>query len=349
MDVAYDNEISAGQLVSISYRFIEELWDEENDSLCLVLDQALSETDHGSLFHFQYEVFEYINKPDCIAVGSVTGTIRMKLPSFGGLFRVVYVRRWATDSSHRSFQYYILGLSKPLSVIAPIQLGSVDPTPSSRCLHRRGAKPIVHYQRLIELLEDNRNISTLNLTLSLPPANNIDGSAQINRFMVWISSAPKNTVQLTIEMDIVSSTRTNYNTETIYATYLLPHYTVACDEPPSDINAGILLVDKSWAAIDNNGKLLCRGPYSFNVTKNDKFETSSKFAPMDNVSKRFGKLDITCKFCSTSLLNSLSTIETFLPLPSGSLDHVSSLQTLAMVLVLLKCYVISDDARVLLL
>eukprot|EP01035_Chromulina_nebulosa_P021779 gene21779-28182_t len=120
-------------------------------------------------------------------------------------------------------------------------------------------------------------------------------------------------------MDIV---RTKDNTETIYATYVLPNYTVACGEPPSDTHAGILLVDKSWAAIDKNGKLLCRVPYSFDITKNDAFESLSKVAPMDNVSERVGKLDITCKFCSTSLLNSQSTIETFLPLPSGSLDHM---------------------------
>lgn len=317
VDVAYDNEISAGQMVTVSYNFCDELWDEDNDSLCLVLDQALSETDHGALFHFRYEVFEYINKPDCITGDSAIGIIRMKLPSYGGRFRVVYVRRWATDSSHRSFQYYILGLSKPLSVVAPIQLGSVDPTPSSRCLHRRGAKPIVHYPRLVELLEDNRNISTLNLTMSLPPTF---WNAQINRFMVWISSLPLNSAQLTIEMDIVSSKGKEDNAETIYATYLLHHYTVACGGPMSGLDAGILLVDKSWAAIDNDGKLLCRVPYSLDPAK---LESSSKSAPLDKVSERFGKLDIACKFCSASLLNSLSSIENFLPLPSGSLDHVN--------------------------
>ena len=289
-----------------------------------MLDQYLHETDLGALLHFQYEVFEYTNKPECVTAGSVTGTIRMKFPSFGGCFRVVYVRRVASDTSHRTFQYYILGLSTPLRVIAPVQLGSADPIPSSRGLHRRGAKPIVHHQGIVEFLEDNRNISTLTLTLSLPPMKEVLLTSQINRVMAWITSLESNSIQLTIEMDNVYRCGTEYNAETIYATYLIPGCTVACGELLSDLNKVIqLLVDKSWAAVENNGKLLCRLPYSCDLARKEQIESASKVIPIDKVSERLGKLDIACKFCSSSLLVSLSSIENFLPLPSGSLDHVS--------------------------
>ena len=297
---------------------IPSLWDDDKDFLCL-MNHHFSGIQKSTLpilrNDIQYEVFEYTNKPDSIGLNAA---VRMLLPSFGGRFEVAYVRKEPINSSGRSFRYYILGLSEALSIVAPVLFGHPDPSPrrpsgEGACLSRRGAKQIVHSEKLFGFLEDNRNISTLHLSISVRRAWK-EAATSITRIMLWANCQATGAVNLTVELDILSSE----TYETVYATYQLPDFEISGASKGKDPLDGFLL-KKARAEVTESGVLMCRFPYSTGKIASN---PTPAMPPLDDVSATFGILNIECRFCSNPLLDSNTSIDKLRPLPSGVLDHV---------------------------
>jgi len=290
----------------------------------------------SSSFRRFYHICTVSNQISEPPKSTLIGRVRMKLPTFGGRFYVTYVRNVKSTSSVNRrviaamVNQAVLGKSNPFSVVSPLYVGVVDSNrrslPSkSPFVNRRGVKTIKSCEKLSSFVEDNKNIKVLNIMISLSAeVKQTISCYYFSRVMMWASTEANSTdtIRLLFEFDIILPTLDGKSTsETIYAVFLFSRCCIYDSERDSDRLGGlyILKASQARAEVDSQGRIGCRLPY---ITSDSNFLSSSDTDIMNNVTESFGRLLITCTFCSKSLLDPTRSIDVIRPLPSGVLDNV---------------------------
>lgn len=358
------SELVAGGHVDVSFSLRSQrgsvsrhplsLWDEDGDSLQLVV-AALDPSSHYAVCYplcctgLDCEVFEYTSQPELVSSSSVAsqsggnggnylGRVRMRLPLFGGMFLINYVRKINVSPSGRAVSYvhYALGRSGEVNTAAPLYLGPPDlplagrrpglgQYPQQLVASRRGAKDIIHSDRLEIVLEDNRNISAMNISMackdSSHPSRGPHPDPTLARLMWWVEPISSSlSIRLVFELDVVilsvesNNPHRRHSVETVYAVIDIPGYGI--EEAEEDVER--LVVSHSWAMTIDGTRLTCRLPYKPSRRSRDRAVEA-----VDDVRGSLGRLRIHCRHCQTPLLAASAAIHALQPLPTGLLDSVS--------------------------
>ncbi len=298
--------------VCVSY-VLDGLW-QENDELRL---QCTSQNLEKKINYYKlndiapYESMEYTTMPqlDTTQEGNrYIGSVKMQLPSFGGVFKIIYVRPVRSRIGATITQHVI---SESDSFVIPATIRQ-STSKLGGLLNRR---TIYDPERTItritsykcqQIAEDLRSIKTILVTLKLDSPD--EYVHKYNRISAWAIESSNNVLKLVIEVDIV----TNLGLSTVYIETML------AEDPMLDIN----IDDVNGAQVeidDNTNRIVCRLPYNRNIDSSMLCSVVSAYT--DGTEEAlFQRVAMHCIFCHNSI--SKMDVNCIKTLPSGVFDNM---------------------------
>lgn len=343
LEVQHNESLLAAEGYAVAtYRFYQAgakqtVW-LDDDTICLV-GTSLTDQTHSTLLctprndakiitplaysagETPYEVFEYTEQPLLDTCGKILiGRIKVALPSYGGTFRLQYVRTVKLPTAHRTTEQtgttnlaftehrILLAESELLSLRFPIYNAPPDKLVKGvSTIRRRSTAEIISNRVGNILLENMKSISTIYANFLIPGADNVNDNVNSNHFisrvMAWVydvaedETSSKET-ELVIEFDVVKYNSRFISKQTKYSRCRF--------ESPCRF-----LVAQAYGELVESGRIVLRLPYEA--------VTSSENRP---IQKNYeGEVVVRCSFCCNNLTSS-KTIQRIRNLPSGIFDTV---------------------------
>lgn len=313
------SELEAGGFVDVVFSLQTGSW-VDGDVVGLVC-AAGSSTDSrvgggGGSSSVEFEVFEYVES-------DTDRRLRVKLPTYGGRFVVVYCREWWNGTC---IVKAVVGQSQPFFVSFPVYPCKPDELlPGGRSVRRRSAGAKAACPGASFLLEDMRNTQTLSVSMDLV----LDGAGAaapsssstteqttarttttwLNRVMAWIyrPNGQEEAYRIVLELDAVMCDGSGSITQkTVFAECVLPSL---CSQYTIDTG-------NSRGELTNPASVCVSFSYRYQHIDFNSF-------PVDFCAQ-LRSFQMSCRFCEQPFLSSQS-IRRCNQLPSGQFDDVSTI------------------------
>lgn len=241
--------------VHVTYA-IDGLW-QDNDEIRLLCSSQNPEKQvnyYKSNDNAPYETVEYTVKPQLDAVlggNNYIGSVKLQLPTFGGIFRVAYIRT-VRNSSGAAVSHHVIAESDPFVVPATIRK---QPNKNSALIKCRTIySPKKTDSKLVyrQIVEDLRSIKTILVAFKLDSQEAYEH--RYNRVSAWAIEASNNTLKLVIEVDVITAD----GLSTVFLEAAL------AEDPAVDIN--IDDINGAQVEIDDlTSRIVCRLPYNRSI------------------------------------------------------------------------------------
>ena len=298
--------------VYVSY-VLDGLW-QENDELRL---QCTSQNQDKNINYYKlndiapYESMEYTTMPQLGMTedgNRYVGSVRLQLPSFGGVFKIIYVRPvrsriGATISQH------VVSESDSFVIPATIRKEASKPGALLKCRTiydpQRTISRITTY-KCQQIAEDLCSIKTILVTLKLDSPD--EYVHKYNRISAWAIESSHNVLNLVIEVDVV----TKLGLTTVFIETML------AEDPMLDIN----IDDVNGAQVeidDSTSRIVCRLPYNRSIDSSMLCSVVSAYTDgTEEVVRQ--RVAMHCIFCHNSI--SKMEVNCIKTLPSGVFDNM---------------------------